>query len=200
MLPLRISASESYPGQSTGVEPSVRWLRAVTAVRAKQIGASLAASASNQVPGSSDPGPTETLRRLAEACHYSSRELARFLGISQRQLQRVFRSRLGCTPQAFLREERLQAAERLLHSASSVKEVAYSLGFCQQSQFSRDFKKRFSRRPSALQRAGRSKSGAAPASPQPSAIQVEVELDSEPASARRPSAHGERDDRDHGSR
>jgi AraC-like DNA-binding protein len=135
---------------------------------------------------------------LAEACHYSSRELARFLGISQRQLQRVFRSRLGCTPQAFLREERLQAAERLLHSASSVKEVAYSLGFCQQSQFSRDFKKRFSRRPSALQRAGRSKAGpaaaAGPSSP------IEVELDGGPASARRPSGNGERDDRDQGSR
>ncbi len=67
----------------------------------------------------------------------------------------MFRSRLGCSPQAYLREERLQAAERLLHSASSVKEVAYALGFCQQSQFSRDFKERFGRRPSALQRAAR---------------------------------------------
>jgi AraC-like DNA-binding protein len=135
---------------------------------------------------------------LAEACHYSSRELARFLGISQRQLQRVFRSRLGCTPQAFLREERLQAAERLLHSAASVKEVAYSLGFCQQSQFSRDFKKRFSRRPSALQRAGRSTSGPAPTTTQ--SCVAEVELDAGPASERRPSGHGERDDRAHGSR
>jgi AraC-like DNA-binding protein len=199
MLPLRITAPESYPGrESTGVEPSVPWLRAVGAGRAKQIGASLAASLGNQGPGSSDAAPTDTLRRLAEACRYSSRELARFLGISQRQLQRVFRSRLGCTPQAFLREERLQAAERLLHSASSVKEVAYSLGFCQQSQFSRDFKKRFSRRPSALQRAGRSKSGPAPAAAQ--SPMTERELDSGPASSRRPSGHGERQDRDHGSR
>jgi AraC-like DNA-binding protein len=149
-------------------------------------------AANSPAPGA----PTETLRHLAEACRYSSRELARFLGISQRQLQRVFRSRLGCTPQAFLREERLQAAERLLHSASSVKEVAYALGFCQQSQFSRDFKQRFCRRPSALQRAGRSKPVPAPAPAQSSV----TELDSEPASARFPSGSGERDDQNHGSR
>jgi AraC-like DNA-binding protein len=169
-------------------------------VRAKPIEASPANATSNPVPVLSDAAPTETLRRLAEACRYSSRELARFLGISQRQLQRVFRSRLGCTPQAFLREERLQAAERLLHSASSVKEVAYALGFCQQSQFSRDFKQRFCRRPSALQRAGRSKPAPAPASARSSESEVTVELDSEPASARFPSGNGERDDRAHGSR
>ena len=168
MLPLRISTPESYPGrqsESAGVEPSIRWLRAVPPVRPKQIGASPADIESNPPQAGSDAAPTETLRRLAEACHYSSRELARFLGISQRQLQRVFRARLGCTPQAFLREERLQAAERLLHSASSVKEVAYALGFCQQSQFSRDFKERFGRRPSALQRAGRESPSAAPPAP-----------------------------------
>src|SRR5688500_6681157 len=99
MLPLRITAPESSPGResaSTGVESSIRWLRALPVVRAKQVGVSPADAANRPVPGA----PTETLRHLAEACRYSSRELARFLGISQRQLQRVFRSRLGCTPQA----------------------------------------------------------------------------------------------------
>jgi AraC-like DNA-binding protein len=157
MLPLRITTTDSYPGAQTeiaGVEPSIRWLRAVPAVR-PGLGTSPSDGAKNAGSAASEAVPTETLRRLAESCRYSSRELARFLGISQRQLQRIFRARLGCTPQAFLREERLQAAERLLHSASSVKEVAYALGFCQQSQFSRDFKERFGRRPSAIQRAGR---------------------------------------------
>jgi transcriptional regulator GlxA family with amidase domain len=107
-----------------------------------------------------DGSPTQALKQLAEACRYSSRELARLMDISQRQLQRIFRARLGCTPQAYLREERLQAAERLLHSASSVKEVAFALGFCQQSQFSRDFKERFGHRPSALQRSARAKTEA----------------------------------------
>jgi AraC-like DNA-binding protein len=151
MLPLRITASletSENRSESVGPPPTVRWLRAVPSDE----GPTQITAPSLSTP---DGEPTEVLRQLAEACRYSSRELARFLGISQRQLQRIFRARLGCTPQAYLREERLQAAERLLHSASSVKEVAYALGFCQQSQFSRDFKERFGRRPSALQRASR---------------------------------------------
>ena len=150
MLPLRNIEPDTSPDSSlrTAELPTIRWLRAVPSERPKLLGA-------DGNPNERDPKPTEALKRLAEACRYSSRELARFLGISQRQLQRVFRSRLGCSPQAYLREERLQAAERLLHSASSVKEVAYALGFCQQSQFSRDFKERFGRRPSTLQRAAR---------------------------------------------
>ena len=148
MLPLRNIEPDTSPDSSlrTAELPTIRWLRAVPSERPKLLGTD---------GNPNEPMPTEALKRLAEACRYSSRELARFLGISQRQLQRVFRSRLGCSPQAYLREERLQAAERLLHSASSVKEVAYALGFCQQSQFSRDFKERFGRRPSTLQRAGR---------------------------------------------
>jgi len=148
MLPLRNIEPDTSPESSlrNAELPTIRWLRAVPSERPKTLGAE---------GNPNDPMPTEALKRLAEACRYSSRELARFLGISQRQLQRVFRSRLGCSPQAYLREERLQAAERLLHSASSVKEVAYALGFCQQSQFSRDFKERFGRRPSTLQRAAR---------------------------------------------
>ncbi len=153
MLPLRNIEPDTSPDSSlrNAELPTIRWLRAVPSGRPQRLGA-------DGNPSDFDTTPTEALKRLAEACRYSSRELARFLGISQRQLQRVFRSRLGCSPQAYLREERLQAAERLLHSASSVKEVAYALGFCQQSQFSRDFKERFGRRPSTLQRAARQSS------------------------------------------
>lgn len=151
MLPLRFNASlepSNNRSEIVGPAPSVRWLRAVPTDE----GTTPITPPALSTP---DGEPSEALKQLAEACRYSSRELASFLGISQRQLQRIFRARLGCTPQAYLREERLQAAERLLHSASSVKEVAYALGFCQQSQFSRDFKERFGRRPSALQRASR---------------------------------------------
>lgn len=151
MLPLRITASletSENHSEGAGAAPTVRFLRAVPAGDGSTPINAVALS-------TPDGAPSELLKRLAETCRYSSRELARALGISQRQLQRVFRARLGSTPQAYLREERLQAAERLLHSASSVKEVAYALGFCQQSQFSRDFKERFGRRPSALQRASR---------------------------------------------
>jgi AraC-like DNA-binding protein len=88
---------------------------------------------------------------LAEHCGYRLDELAAACNMSRRHMQRSFRAWLACTPREFLREERLRAARRLLPSATSVKEVAYALGFPQESQFSRDFKARFGVSPSALQ-------------------------------------------------
>ena len=51
-------------------------------------------------------------------------------------------------PQQLLKEERLRSAQQLLQTASSVKEVAYGLGFRQASQFSRDYKHHFGVQPS----------------------------------------------------
>ncbi len=94
--------------------------------------------------------PREALDELAGRGQFRVRALAAACGMSKRQLQRFFRTRFACTPREFLAEERLQAARRLLASATSVKEVAYTVGFPQQSQFSRDFKSRFGVPPSAL--------------------------------------------------
>lgn len=91
------------------------------------------------------------LADLAEHCRYRLDELAAACNLSRRQMQRFFHVWLACSPREFLREERLRAAHRLLQSATSVKEVAYALGFAQESQFSRDFKARFGVSPSALQ-------------------------------------------------
>lgn len=46
-------------------------------------------------------------------------------------------------------------ARELLASSSSVKEVAYALGFNHVSHFSRDFRRRFGHRPSAELKRGR---------------------------------------------
>ncbi len=89
------------------------------------------------------------LRQLAADCDYSARRIAERLGISGRHLQRVFRARLQTTPGVWLREQRLLRARQMLPAACSVKRVAYSLGFQQASQFSRDFKARFGHPPSA---------------------------------------------------
>jgi AraC-like DNA-binding protein len=91
------------------------------------------------------------LANLEKDCSYRLDELAAACNMSRRQMQRSFRALLACTPREFLREERLRAAHRLLGSATSVKEVAYALGFQQESQFSRDFKARFGVSPSDLQ-------------------------------------------------
>ncbi|MEO8182035.1 MAG: helix-turn-helix domain-containing protein [Deltaproteobacteria bacterium] len=89
------------------------------------------------------------LRELAAAHDYNARRIARHLGISGRQLQRIFKARLNCSPALWLREQRLLRARQMLYTSSSVKRVAYSLGFSQVSQFCRDFKARFGHRPSA---------------------------------------------------
>jgi AraC family transcriptional regulator len=77
---------------------------------------------------------------LAESSHYDAKQLARLCGISTRQLQRYFRCRFHSSPQSWLNERRLQAAQVLLLSGESVKKVALDLGFKQPSHFCRQFK------------------------------------------------------------
>jgi len=89
-----------------------------------------------------------TLRQLARACDYDAQRISRHFGISVRHLQRWFNAHLASTPSVWLAEQRLQHARELLASSSSVKEVAYALGFNHVSHFSRDFRRRFGHRPS----------------------------------------------------
>jgi transcriptional regulator GlxA family with amidase domain len=92
----------------------------------------------------------ETLRELAPACGFEVRQLAVRLGLSRRQLERLFSTQLASTPDSWLREERLQCARQMLLSVPRVKAVAYALGFRQPSQFARDFKARFGITPSSV--------------------------------------------------
>lgn len=85
---------------------------------------------------------------LAEAAHYNSNELARLCGVSTRQLQRHFRRCFYCSPQSWLNEQRLLAAQQLLLSGESIKKVALDLGFKQPSHFCRQFKIRTKMTPS----------------------------------------------------
>lgn len=100
------------------------------------------------------PG-AQALRVLASLCTYRTAELALALSVSERQLRRQFQKAFGCAPQSWLRDERLNKARHLLATASSVKEVAYTLGFTQPSQFCRDFKRKFGVTPSACARRAR---------------------------------------------
>ena len=94
------------------------------------------------------------LPSLAQMAGYEARSVAKRLGVSMRQLQRIFRAEYGCSPQQWLNEQRMNIALELLQSASTVKEVAYHLGFLQPSHFSRAFKRRFGYSPS-IRLAGR---------------------------------------------
>jgi len=71
---------------------------------------------------------------------YNGRELARLCNLSFRQLRRVIRRELGCSPKTWLHQRRLLAARRSLLTGDSVKKVALDLGFKQTSHFCRQFK------------------------------------------------------------
>jgi len=78
--------------------------------------------------------------QLAAAARYNARELAKLRRLSVRQLERDFRREFNRTPQHWLNEQRLKAAQQLLLAGEPVKKVAYELGFKQVSHFCRQFK------------------------------------------------------------
>jgi AraC-like DNA-binding protein len=77
---------------------------------------------------------------LAGAAHYDAKELARLCHLSVRQLERDFRRDLERTPQDWLNEQRIKAAQPMLLAGELVKYVALELGFKQVSHFCRQFK------------------------------------------------------------
>ena len=92
-------------------------------------------------------------------------EIANTLGLSQRQLERIFKKHIGCSVVQFGLLLRLQHARVLLISTSlSVREVATASGFNTLSHFAFAFRKCFGRRPSEY-REGWPSDNAAPSWP-----------------------------------
>ena len=80
--------------------------------------------------------------------------LASVAGISQRQMERLFRDKLGQRPMGFYLALRLEKAERLLtYSPMSVRDVSVACGFSSLPLFSRSFKLRYGRTPSSFRTA-----------------------------------------------
>ena len=77
---------------------------------------------------------------MASRARYNSRELAKLCRLSTRQLQRDFRRVLGCSPQRWLNQQRILAAQRSLLSGEQVKKVALELGYKHVSNFCQHFK------------------------------------------------------------
>ncbi|GMV82396.1 MAG: hypothetical protein AMXMBFR7_35800 [Planctomycetota bacterium] len=68
-------------------------------------------------------------------------ELARVAGFSERRLIQVFRKLLGRSPMAFVREQRIREAQRLLSQRGiTIKDVAARLNFADAHHFSRVFR------------------------------------------------------------
>ena len=69
-------------------------------------------------------------------------------GISHRQLNRRFKEVTGITPQQFSVQVRIEKACKLLKESSRcLTDIGYELGFCDQSAFTAQFRKRMSMTP-----------------------------------------------------
>jgi AraC-like DNA-binding protein len=62
-------------------------------------------------------------------------------GMTLFHLIRVFRRVMGVPPYAYLVQLRVNRAQAMLHAGSSIADVAYACGFCDQSHLNRMFKK-----------------------------------------------------------
>lgn len=70
----------------------------------------------------------------------SMKETAKKFGISHITLLRLFRKRLSITPNRYRIERKMTRAQYLLtHTTLSIKEIAYSLGYCNPLYFSQEF-------------------------------------------------------------
>jgi transcriptional regulator GlxA family with amidase domain len=84
----------------------------------------------------------------------SAEFIARHVGVSVRQLERLFKTELGCSPSAFALRIRLaHAHQRLLHSQEPVADIALQSGFVNRSHFARSFRLEFGLTPSDLRAA-----------------------------------------------
>jgi AraC-like DNA-binding protein len=84
--------------------------------------------------------PVEKWEELAEAAHYRAHLLAALREITTRQLRRQIRRHFKRSPQEWLNEQRIAAAEQMLLAGRPIKVVAFEVGFKQVSHFCRVFK------------------------------------------------------------
>lgn len=67
-------------------------------------------------------------------------ELAAMAGMSRYQLIRSFRKQTGLTPHAWQLNQRINLARGLIRDGKNIADIAYALGFSDQSHFQRVFK------------------------------------------------------------
>jgi transcriptional regulator GlxA family with amidase domain len=80
----------------------------------------------------------------------SQEDLATYVGLSRRQLQRLFSRYLSCTPSNYYSKIRLQRARQLLRQTSnSIVEISVSTGFISSSHFSKAYREMYGHSPSS---------------------------------------------------
>ncbi len=83
--------------------------------------------------------------------HFGVEALSAALNMGRRQLHRKIKAITGETPTGFIRDTRLQKARQLLEAGTgTVSEIAFQTGFASLPSFSRAFKEKFGKPPSAV--------------------------------------------------
>lgn len=78
--------------------------------------------------------------------------LASNVNLSKYHFLRLFKKEFGLTPHAFIVNERLNRANKLIQNGFTISQASIQVGFNDQSHFSRNFKKYFGYTPSSLQK------------------------------------------------
>ena len=86
---------------------------------------------------------TDQLRIIIRTRGFRVSELAAQIGLEVRTLERRFGEQLQTTPKAWINEERMVLASKLLASGFSNKQAAEQLGYEHESSFCREFKRHF---------------------------------------------------------
>ena len=103
------------------------------------------------------PALEKAVRLMEERIEFplSAAEVASHAGVSARQLERLFRQRLGHSPSAFALTLRLDRAKALLRqTAMPITDIALACGFTSPTHFSTAYRRRFDRPPRAERVAG----------------------------------------------
>jgi AraC-like DNA-binding protein len=87
---------------------------------------------------------------VARRAEFKAAKMATLCSISERQLQRLFRQHLGCTPSQWLRTLQCRLARDLIARGATNKAVASELKFANESHFCREFKKFFGTSPQSF--------------------------------------------------
>jgi len=80
---------------------------------------------------------------VAREADFTPGKMAVLCSISERQLQRLFKQHLHCTPRRWLRQLQCRLARQLIARGLSNKSVAAELHFSSPSHLCREFKKAF---------------------------------------------------------
>lgn len=85
--------------------------------------------------------------RVAREAHFKLTRMAALCSISERQLERMFKRYLNCTPSQWLRELQCRLARDLVAQGYTSKAAAAELKFATDAHFCREFKKVFGTSP-----------------------------------------------------